>query len=72
MARTVGQMTQEELKQLIGAIVEEKLTELVGDPDEGLPLRESLRRRLVRQKKSVASGERGEPLDNVVQRLGLE
>lgn len=72
MASTVGRMTREELKQLIGAVVEEKLTEIIGDPDEGLTVRESLRQRLVRQKESVARGQRGEALDDVVQRLGLE
>ena len=71
MVTTVGRMTKEELKEMISAIVEEKLTEIVGDPDEGLPIRESLRRRLMRQKRAVARGERGESFEGVVGRLGL-
>ncbi len=72
MATTVGQMSKDELKQLIDASIEEKLLELLGDPDEGLELRKSVRERLLRQKKAVAAGERGEPFEDVVKRLGLE
>lgn len=69
MALTVGSMTQDELRQMISGIVEEKLTEIVGDPDEGLPIQQSLRRRLLRQKKAVSRGLRGELLEEVAQRL---
>jgi hypothetical protein len=69
---TVAQMTKDELREMIETIIEQKLLELVGDPDEGLPLRETIRNRLLRQKEEVARGERGEPLSQVVQRLGLE
>jgi hypothetical protein len=57
---------------MIETIIEQKLLELIGDPDEGLPLRESIRKRLLRQREAVASGERGEPFEEVVQRLGLK
>ena len=72
MATTVGDMTTGELKAMIEAAIEEKLLELLGDPDEGLPVRKALRERLVRQKQAVAAGERGEALDDVAQRLGVE
>ena len=72
MAATVGEMTTDELRAMIEAVIEQKLTELLGDPDEGLPLREALRERLVRQKEAVAAGERGEALDDVARRLGVE
>ena len=71
MARVVAEMTADELKRLVGLAVEEKLIELLGDPDEGLVLRESLRKRLLRQKRAVAKGERGELLEDVVRRLKL-
>ncbi len=67
---TVAQMTKDELQKMIEAIIEQKLIELLGDPDEGLPLRKSVRERLLRQKRAVAKGERGEPLEDVVQRMG--
>lgn len=71
MAKIVAEMTADELKQLVGLAVEQKLIELLGDPDEGLVLRESVRKRLLRQKRAVAKGERGELLVDVVRRLKL-
>ena len=68
---TVAQMTKKELEEMIGAVVERKLLELLGDPDEGLPVRESLRKRLIRQKQAVAKGRRGRPLGRVVRKAGL-
>jgi hypothetical protein len=68
----VAQMTKEELREMIEAAVEQKLLEMFGDPDEGLEISESVRDRLLRQKKAVVTGERGEPFEDVVRRLGLE
>ena len=53
---TVAQMTKDELREMIETIIEQKLLELVGDPDEGLPLRKTIRNRLLRQKEAVARG----------------
>ena len=66
MASTVARMTPEQLKEMIGSLIEQKLLELIGDPDEGLPVRKSLINRLQRQKQSVARGERGELFTDVV------
>ena len=71
MATKVAQMATDELKEVIGAAVEQKLLELFGDPDEGLVMTKTLRNRLLRQKKAVAKGERGELFEDVVARLGL-
>ncbi len=72
MSSRVGQMTPEELKEMIGAVVEQKLLDVLGDPDEGLVMVEALRRRLLRQKKAVSAGERGEAFEDVVARAGLD
>ncbi len=72
MSTTVAQMTKNELIEVIETVVEQKLLELLGDPDEGLPVRKSVRDRLLRQRQAVAMGERGEPFADVVRRLGLE
>jgi hypothetical protein len=72
MATTVAQMTKEELKEMIETAVEQKLLEMFGDPDEGLEISESVRDRLLYQQKVVVAGERGEPFENLVQRLGLD
>jgi hypothetical protein len=69
---SVARMTKEQLRQMIGETVEEKLIELLGDPDEGLAIRRALRARLSRQRRKVASGERGELLDDVARKLGLQ
>jgi len=68
---TVAQMTKKELEEMIGTVVERKLLELLGDPDEGLPVRESLRKRLIRQRQAVAKGVRGQSLDKVARKAGL-
>jgi len=69
---TVAEMTKDDFREMIEAIVEQKLLDLLGDPDEGLPIREKVRDRLLRQKQAVASGERGEPFEDVIRRLHLE
>ena len=71
MAATVAKMTKHELKEIIESTVEQKLRELLNDPDEGRSLRKSLKDRLLRQRKAVAAGERGESLAAVARRLGL-
>ena len=71
MAKTVAEMTGEELRELVGAAVEEKIVELLGDPDAGLLLREDVRKRLLHQSQRVAKGERGETLETVLRRLKL-
>ena len=72
MATTVAQMSKDELRELIETSIEQKLLEMLGDPDEGLEIRKSLHDRLVRQQKAVATGERGQPLEDVVRQLGLD
>ena len=51
--------------------VEQKLLELLGDPDQGFVLKKTVKDRLLRQRKAVASGQRGESLAVIVKRLGL-
>ena len=72
MVDTVAQMTKEELREMIETSIEQKLLEILGDPDEGLEIKKSVRDRLLRQRKAVAAGERGQPFEDVVRRLGLE
>ena len=69
---SVAQMTKDQFREMLEGIVEQKLVELLGDPDEGLPIRKSVRDRLLRQKRQAALGDRGEPFEDVVKRLCLE
>lgn len=71
MAANVGQLSTDELREIIGSVVEEKLKEILGDPDDGLEIRADVRDRLLQQKKLVAKGERGEELQDVANRLGV-
>jgi hypothetical protein len=68
---TVAQMSIAEFREMIEVIIEQKLLEMFGDPDEGLKIRESVRNRLLAQKEAVATGEQGESLEDVVQQLEL-
>ncbi len=62
----VSELTTEELKELIGQVIEEKLREFF-DPDYGLELREEFIQDL---EDSIASKERI-PFDDVKKKLGL-
>lgn len=64
-------VTKTELSKMISQAVEQKLLELLGDPEERLVLRKSLSARLIRQKRRVAHGERGDNFNKVASRLGL-
>lgn len=70
MNTKVSQMTVDELREMIGAVVEEKLQILFADEDH-LELTDKLKARLFRQTKEVENGERGEALEDVAARLGL-
>jgi len=71
MSSTVAQMSKKELTRIISNVVEQKLIELLGDPDEGLKFKETLRKRLIRQKRAVSKGERGTTLSIVRKQLAL-
>ena len=71
MAANVGQLSTDELKEIIGSVVEEKLKEILGDPDEGLDLNNNIRERLLQQQHAVAEGERGDDLHEIAEGLGL-
>ena len=68
----VAEMTKDELKEMIAAVIEQKIVELFGNSDNKLPIRKKLQDRLLMQKKTVANGERGELLSDVARRLGLD
>ncbi|HZC67248.1 MAG TPA: hypothetical protein VE201_01390 [Nitrospirales bacterium] len=63
----LSDLTLEELKELVKGIVDDRLRELLGDPDIGMEMGAAIRARL---KQSLASSERitGE---EVTEKLGL-
>jgi hypothetical protein len=71
MTETISQMTRAELLDMLEMIVEQKVLEILNDPDEGLEVEPALLERLLHQQRAVAEGERGRSLDDVVAELGL-
>ena len=63
----LADLSQEHFTKLVNALVDDRLCELLGDPDLGLPLDETVRARL---KESLASSERI-PGDEIAEQLGL-
>ena len=63
----LSELTLAELKDLVQGLVDDRLRTLIGDPDLGAPLGESVRDRL---KQSLASTERLTG-DEVADKLGL-
>lgn len=57
---------QEAIESFVEIAVERRLEEILGDPDEGLDLREELRRRLHEQQQRVAKGERGRSMSDLL------
>jgi len=68
---TLAQMTKKEFTKILSDVVEQKLIELYGDPDEGLIIKDRLRKRLVLQKKATSKGDRGVDLSSAMKQLGL-
>ena len=72
MNGSIAKLSLKDLKKVVEVVVEEKLLELFGDPDQGRMMRTSVRRRLAKQLHAVAAGERGRPLEQVIRENGLE
>lgn len=70
MNTKVLQISIEDLRQVVDEMVEEKLRNLFDDEDD-LELTDTLQKRLLRQKKEVENGERGEAFEDIAARLGL-
>lgn len=63
----ISDLTTAQLKELVEGLVDDRLRELIGDPDLGLQLGETLRARL---KASLADRERRSG-EEIAERLGL-
>jgi len=69
---TVKDLSIEELKALVGEIVEEKLREILADPDAGLALRPEIRERLLRDLEEPQQEGQNIPAAELARRRGLE
>ena len=70
--QTVKDLSVEELKALIGEVVEEKFREILTDPDAGLALRPEIRERLLRDLEDPRIEGESIPATEVARRRGLE
>ena len=68
----IKELSVEQLKALIQETVEEKLQEILGDPDQGLKLREDVKERLMYSLSAMEHGEKGIPIGQMAKELGLE
>ena len=72
MSTTTLDLTAEELTVLVKNIVDERIIELIGDPEDGLEVSDELKERLLDQRKQADSGDYGIPLEEVFKRLELD
>lgn len=70
MSIKVSEMTDVDLRKMIGEIVEEKLKSLFVNEDS-LELKSEIESLLNQQIKQVKDGERGESMESVISKLGL-
>ena len=69
---TVSDLTVNDLRELIRTEVEKTVLEMLGDPDEGLELREDIKSRLKRSLTQKNAGEKTISAQKVATKLGLE
>ena len=67
----VKDLSVEEFKALVRQAAEEKLEELLGDPDSGLELRDEVKEKLEQSLIAVQDGQKGIPVDEVANQAGL-
>ncbi len=68
---TVNELSIDELKALIAEVVEEKLQEILRDPDESLSLRPEVEERLVKSLNQAKESRRAVSAQEVARDLGL-
>ncbi len=69
---TLRDLSIEELKAIIGDAVEEKLREMLGDPDEGLSLRPEIQERLAKSLNQPRESRQTVSASEVARHLGLD
>lgn len=68
----VADLTVEELRELIKEVVTQTMLEMLGDPDEGLALREDIQERLHRSLTQAQTTGETRSAQDVAAKLGLE
>lgn len=68
---TIGDLTVDQFKALMREVVIQTFTEMLGDPDEGLELREDIKVKILQSLSAVKEGEKIIPAEEVASKLGL-
>ncbi|MBM3135553.1 MAG: hypothetical protein FJZ89_09800 [Chloroflexi bacterium] len=68
---TVADLTVEQFKDLMRQVVIQTLSEVLGDPDEGLELRDDITVRMQRSLAALQAGTKTIPAQEVAAKLGL-
>jgi len=68
----VKELTVEQFKDLVQEAIEEKLADIIGDPDLGLEVREEVIERLRSSLAARQRGEKGIPIEEVARQAGLD
>ena len=69
---SVADLTVDELRNLIKEVVTQTILEILGDPDEGLALREDIEDRLRDSLAKIQAGGETRSAQEVAAKLGLE
>ena len=67
----VRDLTTDQFKALVQEALEEALMDLLGDPDEGLQLREEVTDTVLASLARTQRGEKGIPAEEVARQLGI-
>ena len=72
MNTEVLQISVDDLRRMVDEMVEEKLAVLFKDAEDNLEFTDELKEIFARQDERIKRGDRGEALEDVVARLGLD
>jgi hypothetical protein len=70
--QTVANLTIDQFKDLMREVVMQTLSEVLGDPDEGLELRDDIKVKIQQSLAAVKAGGKIIPAEEVAARLGLD
>ena len=72
MVLKLDKETLEQLITLIDERIQEKLEEILGDPDEGLELTDEAKAKIEESLAALERGEKTVPLEDVAKEMGIE
>jgi len=71
MSANVLQITTEDLRKLVDELVEVKLATIFRNPEDDLEFTDELQEIIAHQDERIKNGDRGEPMADVIERLGI-